>query len=205
MDAIRLTVLGAGSVRCSPPVIASLANYYGERPLEITLADADEERLDLFDRFARVSFAATNASHGLKATADLYESVSEAELVVVQICENCARKFLRASRRQGIAELDDLSMIEQAAESLVAAIPQDALVLSLLESEIILPRVAYHRVSWPDELTTAERMSMPHRLLRWIRGRQDLGEFLRKFEESPLKGWLDKPESAIAVQSTPTR
>ena len=52
-------------------MIASLANYFGERPLDIVMFDADSERLDLFDRFARLTFSAMNSTHHLRSTDDL--------------------------------------------------------------------------------------------------------------------------------------
>jgi len=203
MEATRLTVLGGGSVRCTAPVIASLATYFGERPLDIRHADSDAERLDLFDRLARVCFSATHSTHQLSSTTDFHEAMDGADLVIVQVGANCARKYLRATRRQGIAELDDRSMIEQAVESLVSAVPQKAELLSLVDSEIMLPKLHYYRLDWPDPIAVADRAVVPHQVLRWVRGEQGVGGLLRKYEASPLKAWLNSPTSAISVMSSP--
>ena len=100
MSTVKLAFVGAGSIRLAAPVIATLATYFGERQLEIFLYDADEERLDLFDRFARTSFILMKSTHGLKSTSDLPESLADADAVLIGFDENCARKELGiASRR----------------------------------------------------------------------------------------------------------
>ncbi len=203
MDSLKLTILGAGSVRCSVPVIASLATYFGERELAIRFSDADNERLDLFDRLARVCFIAMNSTHSLLSTTDMRESLEDSDLVIVQVGSNCARKYLRASRRQGIAELDDRSMIEQAVEALTAFIPNGATVLSLVDPEILLPKSQYYRLNWPEPIPDSDRSTIPHQVLRWVRGEDGVGDLLRKYEASPIKTWLDAPESGIPVSSSP--
>jgi malate/lactate dehydrogenase len=103
MESVKLAVMGAGSVRCTVPVLATLATYFGERPLEVALYDADEERLDLFDRFARTIFVANNNQHTVTASAE-YEEVAEgADKMILQVGPNCAAKQLKKDRgRQNI-------------------------------------------------------------------------------------------------------
>src|SRR4051794_39669255 len=105
MSIMRLAILGGGSVRCSPAVLASLATYFGERPLEIRMFDADVERLDLFDRLARLCFAMTKNPHTLISTTDAVEATEAADRVILQVGENCARKYLKEQHRMGIADL----------------------------------------------------------------------------------------------------
>src|SRR5687767_3239764 len=92
MGDIRLAILGGGSVRCTPKVVAALATYFGERPLEIVMWDSDGERLDLFDRFARYLFLMTSTPHRLISTTDPYEALQGADAVIFQVGVNCARK-----------------------------------------------------------------------------------------------------------------
>jgi len=132
MSAIHLAILGAGSIRCTVPVLAALATYFGERPMEITLYDADEERLDLFDRLGRVCFFSAKSTHLLKSTTDYKEALEGVDLVVVQIGENCARKYLKENRRQGFAELGRASLIEQAVDDLLRDINPTIPVMSLI-------------------------------------------------------------------------
>ncbi len=149
------------------------------------------ERLDLFDRFARVCFLMMQNGHTLISTTDAEEAVEDAERVVLQVGENCARKYLRERRRMGIANLDAEAMIEQAIEEMLGSVPREAELLSLLRSDILIPRDHYFKAQWPSEPSRAERFSLPHQVLRWIRGEEYTHELLKENERSPLKRWLD--------------
>jgi hypothetical protein len=196
---MRLAILGGGSVRCTPAVVAALATYFGERPLEIRMYDADLERLDLFDRLARLCFLMTKNEHSLMSTTDSVECTEGAERVILQVGENCARKYLKERHRMGIANLGAEAMIEQAVEELLGTVPFEAEVLSLERPEIAIPRDHYYRLNWLAEPTPAERQAFPHQALRWIRGEEYTHEFLRDQERSPLKAWLDDVSAAELV------
>jgi hypothetical protein len=196
---MRLAILGAGSVRCSPAVLASLATYFGERPLEIRMYDSDLERLDLFDRLARLCFIMTKNDHSLMSTTDPVECTEGAERVILQVGENCARKYLKESHRMGIANLGAEAMIEQAVEELFGTVPFEAEVLSLERPEIAVPRDHYYRLDWITEPSRGQRQAFPHQALRWIRGEEYTHDFLREHERSPLKSWLDDVNAAELV------
>lgn len=200
MSAVHLAILGAGSVRCSVPVMACLATYFGERPLEITLYDSDEERLDLVDRYARLCFLTTKSTHNLKSTVDYKEALEGADKVVVQIEENCARKFLKENRRQGFADLVPASLIEQAVDDLVRDIPFTVPVLSLIPDPIVYPRDVYQCEGWPPELTEAEEVVLPHQILRWIRSDEYPYQILDANEHAPLRAWLEDPSVLPLLQ-----
>jgi len=201
MSASRLAILGAGSVRCSAPVIASLATYFGERPLEIQMYDSDMERLDLFDRFARLCFVMSKNGHGLTSTTDAAEALEDADRVVFQVGENCARKYLKERHRMGIADLGAEAMIEQAVEEMLGSVPAEAEVLSLMNVKIAIPRSHYYRVEWPSEPTARERSALPHQVLRWIRGEEYTHDLFMEHEKSPLKKWLDDVDSLERVEN----
>lgn len=201
MSEVRLSVLGAGSLRCSVPVIAALATYFGERPLDITLYDSDEERLDLFDRFARLCFMSTKATHSLKSTTDYKVALDKPDLIVLQVGANCARKFLKETRRQGFAELGRASLIEQAVDDLVRDVHPQTPILSLISDAILYPRDVYQSLDWPPPMTEAERVMYPHQVLRWCRGDDYAFEILRDNEKAPLKAWLDDPSSLPLVRA----
>ncbi len=94
MDVKVVTLLGAGSLRCSPVVLASLASYRTDGAFELRLFDANEERLDLFDRFARACLDSTHAPHALIATSDAAEALKDADHVIFALGEDCARRQL---------------------------------------------------------------------------------------------------------------
>jgi hypothetical protein len=181
-------------------VIASLATYFGERPLEIRMFDSDLERLDLFDRFARLCFIMTKNGHNLMSTTDASEATQDADRILLQVGENCARKYLKERHRMGIAALDADAMIEQAIEEMLGPVSADAEVLSLQHFEIAIPRDHYYRVDWLPEPTPSERLAVPHQVLRWIRGEEYTHELTREHERSPLKRWLDDVESLERVE-----
>ncbi len=199
MSSVVLAVMGAGSVRCTPAVVGSLASYFGERHMEIRLWDADDERLDLFDRFARLCFMANKAHHTLISTDSESEALKDADMVVFQVGENCAMKFLRRERKQGVAALGSSAMVEQTVEMLVGKMPAQAKVLSLMADDVEIPVASYHRIGWPEALSEAEQVALPHTVLRYLNGEEYLGNFVKDLEKSPLKAWLNDPSSAELV------
>lgn len=83
MSAIKVAVVGVGSLDRAIPLIASLATYFGERPLDIAFYHEDEERLDLVDRFARLCFLMTKATHGLMSTAIQEEALQDVDRIIL--------------------------------------------------------------------------------------------------------------------------
>lgn len=190
MSRETLAVVGAGNVRCTPPVLAALAAYFGERPLEVVLFDPDPERLDLFDRLARTFFAFTKSVHTLQSTEDAHEALAEASRVIVQIDLHGASKALKMMRT-GSARVYD-----RALPMLLSNLAPSAQVLSLLPSSVRLPVPEYRVLDWPPEVPEPERPAVPHQALRWIHGEEYPFEYFAAHEDSPLKNWLDDPASA---------
>jgi hypothetical protein len=188
MNPIRLTILGAGTVRCMLPLVSSLATYFGERPLEIVFFDADEERLDLVDRLARMAFMATKASHSLRSTYDPDEALEEADLVVLQIGENCARKMFTTRR-------DQPDPIDRAVALLLQKVPAEAHLMSLVGEQI--PYDGYFAMDWPPELSFGEEVAVPHQILRYLNQEEYLFEILKQYQSSPLKAWLNDPTAKM--------
>jgi len=178
--------------------MASLATYYGERPIEVRLYDADEERLDLFDRFGRLCFKETGSEHSLMATMSPGEALEEADLVLMQVGENCALKYLR--RNPGATD-DSAAQdaVVQAVIRLGRMVPPRARVLSLLPADVELGMEAYYRLDWPRTLTPVERRSMAFQILRWLNDEEYVFGLLDENERSPLKVWLDDPTTAELI------
>ena len=194
MQPVVLAVLGAGSVRCSPAIIGALGSYYGERPLEVRFYDPDAERLDLFDRLARVVFEDTSVEHSILSLDDPQEVLEGADLVVVALDDHGARKFLKL--RPGT---ESPEVLRRAVRSLTEMIPEGALVLSLLSPEVTIPHETYYRLDWPPALEEKEWVSVPFQVLRWIHREEAFFDLLNAHEKSPLKRWLDDPSTAEPV------
>jgi hypothetical protein len=186
MSEIRLCVLGIGGLRCSVPVIVSLASFFGERPIEIAMYDSDEERLDLFDRFARLCFGVTQSTHLLRATLDPVEAADNADKVLVQVGPNCARKFLGRTH----SSMDDL---DDALVGILEAVSPEADVLSLLGDRRLPLSQPYDRLSWPQDLTAEQRRALPLDILRQLNGEDYLHQMIKDQAESPLRAWLNQP------------
>ena len=194
---IKIAVLGAGSVRCMPPVISALATYFGERPLEIRLYDSDEERLDLMDRFARHCFHFTEATHEILFRPDPKEALEGADRIILQVGRNCARKFLRVPYAEALNQGDKL--VTRTLDALLDNLPPETDVLSLQRKSVKVPLSFYRRMDWPGEPTDEELRWLPHQILSWIKSEEQIYKFLEEQEESPLKLWLNDPNSAELV------
>jgi len=160
--------------------------------------DADEERLDTFDRLARLCFMSTYSTHLLISTTDPEEALAESEAVVLSVDENCARRLLDDPIDFWDEEPPQNDRIQDAASLLIADLPIDVPVLSLLSDSIHLPRPTYYRSTWPGP-QDKNRFRMPMQILRWLNKEDMLYELLSKNENSPLKAWLDDPHSAELV------
>lgn len=200
-EIVKLAILGAGSVRTAPPVISSLATYFGERPIEVRLYDADEERLDLMDRLARHAFNVSEATHTILFRPDFKEALEDADRVVLMVGRNCARKFKRA-KFPGHSVQDD-EMIAGTIEALMAHAPADADILSLERRSVPVPVNFYRRLDWPGEPTDEELRWLPHQILRWLKAEEQLYKFFADQEASPFKAWLNDPNAAELVVSRP--
>ncbi|AIE86197.1 hypothetical protein OP10G_2829 [Fimbriimonas ginsengisoli Gsoil 348] len=183
--------------------MGTLAGYFGERPLQIRMYDADEERLDLFDRLARMCFIATYVPHELLSTTDPGEALHETDGIVVAVGANCARRYLRATRQAGIADVGDLGMVEQAVTDILGPVPPAIPVLSLLDPEVQLPRATYQRLDWPGPLEANDRQTLPFQILRWLKKEEPVTDLISVYDQSPLKAWLDDPRSAEVILGTP--
>jgi hypothetical protein len=187
MSTVKLAFIGAGSIRCAAPVIATLATYFGERQLEIALYDADEERLDLFDRFARTAFILMKSTHGLRSTSLLEEAIENADAVLVGYDENCARREIGiAARKMTTAET-----MSAMADRVLELAPPNCAMMSLPYSGRI--EGSTDTDGWPD---TPEQASwvVPLQILRWLNGEEYPYDLFRENERSPLRAWLDDPQ-----------
>ena len=88
-----VTVVGAGSLRCSPPVLCSIAAPRFERALEVRLFDANAERLDLMARLAERLFEVTRVEHEVVRSDSLDAAMAGPDGVVVCLYEDCARRM----------------------------------------------------------------------------------------------------------------
>jgi hypothetical protein len=186
---MKLAVLGIGSVRCAPAVIASLAGYFGERPLDIVFWDSDFERLDLFDRFARLCFHLTKSKHTLVSTDESDEILENANALLLTVGENCAVKFLKGrGSLLGHGETPAV-LVQRCVTELLQDAPLDASILSLVDVEP--DGHPWTHATWPQEPTAGERQAVPHQVLRYLSGDEYPHALIKLYAASPLTKWLD--------------
>ena len=166
MEPERLTVLGAASLRCGPAVCGGLANYFGEKPLEVRFWDADPERLDLFDRFARYLFDLNKTPHLLLSTEDPHEALFGTDRIVVALDDHGADRYR--------ADASSVTVVE----ALRDVFPDGARVLDLRDDPAV-----------PEPSPEAVR-ALPHDIMRYLRGDDWAYGFLREQADSPVKLWL---------------
>ncbi len=166
MEPERLAVLGAASLRYAPTICAGLAIYFGEQPLEVRFWDADPERLDLFDRFARYLFELNKTPHLLMSTEDPHEAIFGSDRIVIALDDHGAERFL--------PDATSVTVVE----ALRLQFPDGAKVLDLRD-DLAIP-----------EPTEEEVRALPHDIMRYLRGDDWAYGFLREQAESPVKLWL---------------
>ena len=186
-----LAIIGAGSLRHSPAVIASLANYFGERELRIRLYDPIPERLELFGLLAQHCLVNSVSSMDIESFEYPEEALHKADLVIIQVDQDSARKFAPEAS------------LEAALSQMLVALPDEAEVLSLLGEEVSLPLARYQVLNWPEVQDDEYRRAMPHQVLRWVRKEDSIHAYLSEFERSPLKLWLEDPSTVPMISREP--
>ena len=230
MKRTSVSLIGVGSLRCGPPVLSSIAGLCLESPLELRLYDANEERLDLMDRFAKRVFELTQSHHDVLYRPDLDEALDGTDAVVLSLYEDCARRMTgRTSARfliqddpedgnklydlyggdmnkptpmtevseMTLAALSSPDLEEQtkdealgAAMELVLDKVEGAKLLILSRSTVVDEPRARTISNWPDPLSEEDEVSMPHMILRWLNGDQELDDKFMKFGRSQFAEWL---------------
>ncbi len=195
VEATQVAVLGIGGLTFGPGIVGSLATYFGERPLEVRLFDADEERLDFMHRFLRTCCHFNQNQVEIFSSPDPAEAIVGATHVILSVETNCAMKYLKMQAEEG----RDHYIIAAAVDEILSKAPFTAPMLSLLPPEIAIPSAHYYRLHTPLPMMEGEPGTWPHQILRWINADEYPIEFLKEHAKSPLKAWLDDVTSAVQV------
>jgi hypothetical protein len=79
----RLAILGFGNMELGGAICASLANFYGERPLEIRVWDPIKERADIMARVLRYFFKSVGLEHQVYSMASMSDVMFEPNAVII--------------------------------------------------------------------------------------------------------------------------
>lgn len=190
----RIVVLGAGSLRCAPEVLASLVQAGLPQESAVWLQDEHAEALDLAERLAHRLVTEAGALLRVVATPDQAEALDGGETVILCIGGGLReRKGWFAAEDAGEAvELVRLERIRRAIGSLqesLDSLAEGATVINLArptaESGRFLPRAAIH-LDWPEPLPGEERVPRAHQMLRWARGEDPMFDLLDRAQSGPL-------------------
>lgn len=184
MTTSKIAILGAGSLRCCPPVLATLAQMTFEGDSDVFLWDADEERLDLFDRLGRRCFGAAKSKCRLLASSELSEALDSATVVLFQVGVHCARKFL------GDPSLPPDAAVAEALTQIAPQVPDDCAVGSFILHHRHLPLADAHHFTWPAPVEESERAEKLFDVLRWVNEEDSLYPLLKANAVTPLSDWL---------------
>lgn len=184
MARVQLALIGIGSNRFGPAVLGSIAGYFGERPLELRLYDADLERLELYVMLARRLLKGRSDAFSLSASDDLSEVLDQAQGVIACATPRCWALY---SNRTQLCE--DVLCLKLGDWTSIRAI--DFALAPISEPK-----------DWPEKLDE-EDWRGSHQTLRWILADDDLGELVELHRGSPVYAWLDRlVQSSAAAERT---
>lgn len=183
MDQIILTVIGIGSIRDGAPVLAGLAQYFGERPMTIRLYDYDAERLQLFYLLGRSFFQEAKSNHELEWVDNIEDALKDANAVVFCPSQNYLDKYGHELPNPGKARDRLLQDVKQ-------LIHEDCPIVTL-RAEVPFTN-ARNLENWPEDLTPSVEAGMPHQILRWVHMDDDPQEYMEIHKKSEFSEWLEE-------------
>jgi len=212
---VRVALIGAGNMRVAPSVVAALATTCGERPLQVHLFEANAERLDLMDRFARVCFHRTDYGHQVLATDRAEEAVMDAPLVLLALDEEGVVEWQSPSEPipdrgedyrpsdwsteawvipgQGDRTVEAEDLVDRLHQLRRAESTWVWLEQSMIPTEaFLLEDIA---LPWPTKICAESPEVIPHQILRWLGGDESLESWLESCVDHPLKPALNQLEA----------
>ena len=217
----KLSIVGAGSLRCAAPVLASIYNLPLSQETEVFLCDPHEGALDLLDRLARTFAAAQDLENTIVSTPDLDDALEDSSTVILCFGLGKSRKqhedwSSSCEPSISVKLADEARAIllntsfERVNECLFRLEP-DVSVINLVSpidlSAQLLAFQAIH-LDWPAALPQDKRVSAAHQILRWVRGDEPLFTELQREADGPLvRALLDKkpaPENRFNTKAIAT-
>lgn len=190
----RIVVLGAGSLRCAPEVLASLVQAGLPQESALWLQDEHAEALDLAERLAYRLVTEANLMLRVVATPDPSEALEGADTVILCVGGGLHERqaWLALEEADEALELLRLERIRRVMDSLqpgLASLDDEAAVINLArptaQSGRFLQRPAIH-LDWPEPLQHEERVPRAHQMLRWARGEEPLFDLFERVNNGPL-------------------
>lgn len=187
-------MLGAGSLRCAPEVLASLVQAGLPQESALWLQDEHHEALDLAERLAHRLVTEANLLLRVVATPDPVEALEGAETVILCVGGGLHEHhgWLALEGAYEALELLRLERIRRVMDALqpgLACLDERAAVINLsrptAQSGRFLQRPAIH-LDWPEPLQPEQRVPRAHQMLRWARGEEPLFDLFERASSGPL-------------------
>lgn len=100
-------LVGAGNIRCAPPVLGALGAWRPDDGAVVSLFDANEERLDLVDRLARRIFDDFNKELVVRASSELSETLEGATDVILSLNEDGSRRMVGGQSSEDLHDVEN--------------------------------------------------------------------------------------------------
>ncbi|MBV6459628.1 MAG: hypothetical protein HONBIEJF_02778 [Fimbriimonadaceae bacterium] len=99
MGHVELALIGVGSLRFGPSILASLPHLNPGPNWTLRLFDTDLERLDLMDRLARLLLIADEIGPRIVSTDEIDDATQQVQLAIVSIGGNTAYRYWNPAPR----------------------------------------------------------------------------------------------------------
>ncbi|MCL6624858.1 MAG: hypothetical protein K6T17_09625 [Fimbriimonadales bacterium] len=205
----KIAIIGAGSLRCGMPVLASLFHCPLPQGTRVALYDVHQEALDLLTRLARCLSSEADGKYVIEPAEELSWALDDATTII--LCFGLGERGRERWRswlseagvedsRGRLALLARAILLNPSFEGLnehLYSLNDSVTVINLVRpielTGMLLAAPAVH-LDWPPEMTEERRIPMVHHILRLVRGDEYVAEELKNGAETPLVTTLSRPE-----------
>lgn len=180
---LGVTLIGAGTMPIAPPVLGGLAQYFGERPLDIRLYDPSPDFLDISSRIASSLFLMSKSTHAITAYESLETALEYADLALFMVPDFRAASFSRQLECESATGASVLKCLTPQ----LANIP----VLNLTAVETPDELNVHSLLDWPIPCGDHGDIKFAFQVLRWANEEEYPYQFLEPQDSTPLHRWLD--------------
>lgn len=168
-------------MRLALGVLGGIASYFGERPLDVRLFDADPDFLNLSLRIGQSLLLIAQSVNRIAAYPEL-EIALEATHRVIYMAEPSP-----IARNPLATDLRTVDLFE--------SIPPEVKILNLVEVESGNLSDSQTLLSWPKPMEGPSQLTFAFQILRWANGEEYPLEFLKNEDARPFHRWLDNPNA----------
>ncbi len=206
----RIAVLGAGSLRCAPEVLATLIRADLPEESAIWLSDEFEEGLQLAEMLASRLIQDSGQLLRVVATTSAEESLEGADTVILcyggGLWHRGGVSMSALGEHLEVLRLHRLLDVFETVNRCLASEERPVTVINLSRpvqiTAKLLQRPAIH-LDWPLPLGVDERVPRAHQILRWARGEDPTHALLESVVQSPLFAALRYGEPAPRLAFDP--